>query len=148
MAEFHNITEPFTFACGLRQAGFDLRAQDLIFEPDKKPERVLIRFQTNRLGLRAMHALNGYMLNGKKVYAGGAPPQLQVLELDPRGPISEDQFPEKSHIQRCVTEAFQPKQIQPVESKSNVDLETERNEDANPSSDLGTPLPWSESDRD
>jgi len=103
---FDNVTEPLKFVFGLRDAGLDLRANDLVFFPDK-PQRVVIRLQNGFLGRKVVNALRGFILNGQSLYSGGAQPEDQIEEVDPRGGFATNVFiPEAADIQRCVTEAF------------------------------------------
>lgn len=46
MVLFDRVTKPLLFAFGLCNEGFDLRPKDLIQDTPKKPERVLICFQS------------------------------------------------------------------------------------------------------
>jgi len=103
-AIFTRVVDRMGLIRGLQDAGFDLRLEDIIYQPDKI-EQMLIRFQNGHVGKAAVNALQGFTVNGKKIWAGGAKKEYQVDAYDPRGPTPIDQKPEAADIQRCVTEA-------------------------------------------
>jgi len=103
-AVFGNVIDRLALVNGLNNAGYKIRLEDIIYEPAKS-ERVLIRFQNGHLGKAAVNALQGFTLNGKKLWASGASKEYQIDAYDSRGPTPQDQNPGAADIQRCVTEA-------------------------------------------
>lgn len=54
-----------------------------------------------------MNDLDEFMLDGKKVYVGGAPPHYQVVDYDERGIPLESDLPDIAHIYGCVKAAIE-----------------------------------------